>query len=154
MAFRLPLSLMLLGMGFVAGTAVSTASGEGREPLIYVVDFMKVSPGDGRAYVELEKGPWKAVHEERISRGLMRGWALYEVRYPLGTARPYDYVTVNVFDSFADAERDPALLLESVLPDVSKDEVLEETLAVRDLVRGEIWYRLDSAGVTALSPSQ
>ena len=145
-------ALLLLGTGFVVGMATSVAIAERDDPLIYVVDFMKVAPADKAAYERLERETWKAVHAERIERGLMRGWGLYEVRYPLGTAKAYDYATVNVYDSFEDAERDPSLLFPEVHPDRSADEVVAETRAARELVRGEIWYRLDQLGEADLAP--
>lgn len=141
----------LLAAGFVCGAATSVAVAEREKPLIYVVDFMSVAPGDEAAYEELERGVWKEVHAERIERGLMRAWGFYAVRYPLGTEKAYDYVTVNVFDSFEDAERDPALLFPEVHPERSPEEVVADTRAVRELVRGEIWYRLDGLGDTGLA---
>ena len=149
---RLAIGLALIGAGFVAGVATSVAVAEREDPLIYVVDFMQVEPADKAAYERLERETWKAVHAERIERGLMRGWGLYEVRYPLGTAKPYDYATVNVYDSFEDAERDPALLFPDVHPQRSAEDVIAETRAARELVRGEIWYRLDSLGDAVLAP--
>jgi len=146
------IALVLLGTGFAAGVTTSVAVAERDDPLIYVVDFMQVETADKAAYERLERETWKAVHAERIERGLMRGWGLYEVRYPLGTAKPYDYATVNVYASFDDAERDPALLFPDVHPERSVDDVIAETRAARELVRGEIWYRLDSLGDADLAP--
>lgn len=155
-AYRSPhgllVALVLLGAGFAAGVSTSVAVAEREDPLVYVVDFMKVEPADKAAYERIERETWKAVHAERIERGLMRGWGLYEVRYPLGTAKPYDYATVNVYDSFEDAERDPALLFPDVHPERSVDDVIAETRAARELVRGEIWYRLDGLGDADLAP--
>lgn len=145
-------ALVLLGAGFAAGVSTSVAVAEREDPLVYVVDFMKVEPADKAAYERLERETWKAVHAERIERGLMRGWGLYEVRYPLGTAKPYDYATVNVYGSFEDAERDPALLFPDVHPERSAEDVIAETRAARELVRGEIWYRLDGLGDADLTP--
>ncbi|WP_405219798.1 hypothetical protein [Lentisalinibacter sediminis] len=150
--YRLLIALMLLGTGFAAGVTTSVAVAERDDPLIYVVDFMKVEPADKAAYERLERETWKVVHAERIERGLMRGWGLYEVRYPLGTAKAYDYATVNVYDSFEDAERDPALLFPDVHPERSVEDVIAETRAARELVRGEIWYRLDHLGQADLAP--
>jgi len=149
---RLVIGLALLVAGFAAGVTTSVAVAERDDPLIYVVDFMQVKPADKAAYERLERETWKAVHAERIERGLMRGWGLYQVRYPLGTDKPYDYATVNVYDSFEDAERDPALLFPEVHPERSVDDVMAETRAARELVRGEIWYRLDHLGDAELAP--
>ena len=149
---HLAIGLALLVAGFAAGVTTSVAIAERDDPLVYVVDFMQVDPADKAAYERLERETWKAVHAERIERGLMRGWGLYQVRYPLGTAKEYDYATVNVYDSFEDAERDPALLFPDVHPQRSVEDVIAETRAARELVRGEIWYRLDGLGDADLAP--
>jgi len=149
---HLAIGLALLVAGFAAGVTTSVAIAERDDPIVYVVDFMQVDPADKAAYERLERGTWKAVHAERIERGLMRGWGLYQVRYPLGTAKEYDYATVNVYDSFEDAERDPALLFPDVHPERSVEDVIAETRAARELVRGEIWYRLDGLGDADLAP--
>lgn len=128
-------SLAVTGM-----VAVQSAE---RPSRIYVVDFMKVEPGGGDRYVEVETEWWKPVHAERIRRGLMHSWSLYRVRYPDGVAKDYDFVTVNVYDSFADSELDPFVLLAEVHPDADRAEIEKETLASRRMVRGEIWYRID-----------
>ena len=151
-ANRLLIAAALLAAGFALGVTTSVAIAEREDPRIYVVDFMQVDPADKAAYERLERETWKAVHGERIRRGLMRGWGLYEVRYPLGTDKPYDYATINVYDSFEDAERDPALLFPDVHPERSVEEVVAETRAARELVRGEIWYRLDHLGEADLAP--
>jgi len=149
---HLAIGLALLVAGFAAGVTTSVAIAERDDPIVYVVDFMQVDPADKAAYERLERETWKAVHAERIERGLMRGWGLYQVRYPLGTAKEYDYATVNVYDSFEDAERDPALLFPDVHPERSVEDVIAETRAARELVRGEIWYRLDGLGDADLAP--
>lgn len=110
---------------------------------IYVVDFMKVEPGDEDRYVEVETEWWKPVHAERVRRGSMHSWSLYRVRYPDGTAKEYDFVTVNVFETFADSELDPFAFLAEVHSDADTASIEEETLASRRMVRGEIWYRID-----------
>lgn len=61
---------------------------------------MKVAPGDGDAYVQMERGLWKpihetrrqqgigscgkALHEARIADDLMRGWQLQALVLPAG----------------------------------------------------------------------
>ena len=142
---RLDLRAALLMLtSFVSGGLVwaqlTEASGQ-----IYVIDYMKAAPGAAQDYVDAELDWWKPVHVERIRRGTMRAWALYRVRYPDGVAREYDFVTVNVFDNFADSELDPVPLLAEVHSDKDADEIQARTAAARQLVRGELWYRIDHA---------
>ncbi len=133
----------LLTAASLAVTGIVAAQASKVPSRIYVVDFMKVEPGDQDRYVEVETEWWKPVHAERIRQGSMHSWSLYRVRYPDGTAKEYDFVTVNVFDTFADSELDPFAFLAEVHPDADTAAIEEETLASRRMVRGEIWYRID-----------
>jgi hypothetical protein len=138
------ISPLLVAFGaFVLGGVLSAAVSDLRPPNIYVVDFMKVAPGQDEAYLQVEQAWWKPVHAERIRRGQMRAWALYRVRYPDGAERDYDFVTVNVFANFEDAERDPFELFPVVHPKLDVQLVEQETSASRRLVRGELWYQVD-----------
>lgn len=132
-------------LSFLAGGALTAALGAAAPPLVVVVDYMKTAPGREDAYVRLERELWKPVHTARIRAGAMRSWSLYKVRFPHGAAVPYDYVTVNVFDSVADADRDPLAWFPQVHPERTVPEVMRDTEAARELVRGELWYRLDHA---------
>ncbi len=136
-------TLLVAVFAFIFGGVLSAAVLEVQPPKIYIVDFMKVEPGQDEAYLQVEREWWKPVHEDRIRRGQMHAWALYRVRYPDGTQRDYDFVTVNVFDKFEDAERDPFELFPLVHPELDIERVEQETLASRRLVRGELWYQID-----------
>ena len=136
-------TLLLTVCAFIFGAFLSAAVSDVQSPKIYVVDFMKVEPGQEEAYLQVERKWWKPVHTDRIRRGQMRAWALYRVRYPDGTERDYDFVTVNVFDNFEDAERDPFELFPVVHPELDVQLVEQETLVSRRLVRGELWYQVD-----------
>ena len=126
-----------------AVTGIVAAQSSAAPSRIYVIDYMKVEPGDGDRYVEMETEWWKPVHAERIRRGDMHSWGLYRVRWPDGTAKAYDFVTVNVYDSYADSDKDPLAVFREVHPDADRHEVERNTLESRRLVRGEIWYRID-----------
>ena len=139
---KFPAVPLLMGLSFIVGGAVYGALAEPAKR-IYIVDYMKVEPGREQDYMEVETDWWKPVHAERIRNGSMHAWRLYKVRYPDGTQRDYDYVTVNVFDSFEDSERDPYPLFDAVHPDIDVAEVERRTLAARNLVRGELWYLVD-----------
>lgn len=127
----------------LAVTGIVAAQSAGPPSRIYVVDFMKVEPGDDDRYVDLETKWWKPVHARRIRDGSMHAWSLYRVRYPDGVAKEYDFVTVNVFDSFEASEMDPLALLAEVHVDGDTAAIEKETLDSRRMVRGEIWYRID-----------
>lgn len=136
-------TLLLTVCAFIFGGVLSAAVSDVQPPKIFVVDFMKVEPGQDAAYLQVEREWWKPVHTERIRRSQMRAWALYRVRYPDGMERDYDFVTINVFDNFEDAERDPFELFPVVHPELDIQLVEQETLASRRLLRGELWYQVD-----------
>jgi hypothetical protein len=133
----------LLTATSLAVTGIVAAQSNDAPSRIYVVDFMKVEPGDEDRYMRVETRWWKPVHAERIRDGSMHAWSLYRVRYPDGAAKEYDFVTVNVFDNFGDSELDPFDFLGSVHPNADISAIEEETMASRRLARGEIWYRID-----------
>ena len=60
----------------------------------YIVDYMKVKPGMNDKYLECEK-VWKTIHADRLKKGIITGWELFQVRFPSGTNTEYDYVTVT-----------------------------------------------------------
>ncbi len=91
----------------------------------------------------MERELWKPVHRERIRTGKLRSWTLYAVRFPFGTEQTYDYVTVNEYNSLADADRPLDDVFAKVHPTVPLQEIGRRTLGARQLVRGEVWYRLE-----------
>lgn len=125
----------------IAGIVAAQSSAEPSR--VYVIDYMKVEPGDGDRYVETETKWWKPVHEERMRRGEMHSWGLYRVRWPDGAEKEYDFVTVNVFDTYADSDKDPFAVFGEVHPNADRQAVERNTMESRRLVRGEVWYRID-----------
>ena len=119
---------------------------------VYVtVAYMKVPPGGGNAYGELE-ALWKPVHQARVDAGMILGWYLYEIQSPSGTEVHHNYATVTVFGSFEAMENSyPEGVWEKVHPGVDMDEVFEKTRTARDLVRGETWQLLDQMPETPLA---
>jgi len=148
MRIGIPLLATATAGAFLAGSLTSAASTQAQQmqpPSVYVVNFMKANPGKVQEHLQLERETWKPVHQERIRAGQMRSWALYGVQYPFGSAREYDFVTIDTYASLADAERDISALFAKVHPGASLLEVGPRTEAARNLVRGEVWSRIDSA---------
>ena len=145
MTLRRLLVPALVPTAFVAGTAVSTAFTQQGQPapIVMEIDFMKVAPDKEDDYLRLERELWKPVHQERIRTGQLRSWTLYSVRYPFGADQAYSFVTVNEYNTLADADRSSEEAFARVHPKVPLQEILRRTFAARQLVRGEIWYRLD-----------
>jgi hypothetical protein len=136
----------LIPTAFLLGTFVNTGFTQ-QQPANPVVEVacMKVDPLKEEEYLRLERETWKPMHQERIRRGQMRSWTLYEVRYPAGSQRECDYRTVNVYNSFSDTERPLADIVTKVHPNIPIAELARRTIASRDLARGELWYQVVQA---------
>lgn len=161
MASTRPILLGTTVVSFVAGSLTSAAfvSGQGGSakgrpaqpppPAVVEVDFMKVPPGHDDEYVRVERELWKPLHQERVRRGQLLSWGLYARQYPGGDGAEYNYVTVNVYGSFADADRDLTDVFERVHPKMPLDTLIQRTEHARSLVRNEVWRRLDQTAAVA-----
>ena len=137
----------MIPTAFLLGTLVNTGFTQqaAANPGVVEVSCMKVDPLKDEDYLKLEHDIWKPMHQERIKRGFMRSWALYEVRYPIGSERECDYHTVNVYNSLADIDRPLADIVAKVHPNRPIAELGRQTVNSRDLRRGELWYEVDRA---------
>lgn len=136
----------LIPTAFLLGTFVNTGFTQQQaapDPLVVSVAFMKVDPSKHEEYRRLEREIWRPMHQERIRQGQMRSWTVYAVRFPGGTKRDYDYAVVNTYNSMADMERSIVDLVPRIHPNLPLDELSRRTGAARELVRGEMWYRID-----------
>jgi hypothetical protein len=136
----------LIPAAFLLGTFVNTGfTQQGANPAVVEVSCMKVDPLKNDEYLKLEHDVWKPMHQERIKRGFMRSWTLYEVRYPAGSQRECDYHTVNVYNSLADIDRPLTDIVAKVHPKTPIADLARRTITGRDMTRGELWYEVDRA---------
>ena len=135
----------LIPTAFLLGTLVNTGFTQqaAATPTIVEVGCMKVDPLKEEEYLKLEHDLWRPVHQERIKRGQLRSWTLYEVRYPAGSQRECDYRTVNVYNSLADTDRPIADVFTKVHPSIPISDVVRRTVMGRDMRNGELWYQVD-----------
>ncbi len=111
-------------------------------PVAYI-GYMKPEPSGG--YVSLERRYWKPIHQERVNRGILKSWALYQVRFPAGTNREYNFFTIQLCDKFQDLETQyPAGIWEKVHPTVKESEIGDRTNAARKMVRTEVLGLLEN----------
>ncbi len=118
---------------------------QSNQPLFFLVDYMKATPGKSTDYVNAEKGVWKKIHQERKRRGLIQSWYMYAVSYA-GTASEYDYVTVTVVSGFDKLENPWGDLFNGGLEKLlTKDEyaAANGVGALRNLLRTEVYYGED-----------
>lgn len=111
----------------------------------YIVDYMKVEPGNHAEYLELEK-VWKKVHQANIDAGKYEHWTLENVEYPFGTQVEYNYLTrINL-----SGEKQLANYIENwEMPDLqsilTEEEMamMKRTNEIRTFVKSEVWSRTD-----------
>jgi hypothetical protein len=133
--------LMTLAVCFAS---VLPAHSQENETSYIEIDYMKVNRASQVEYVKLEKEIWKPIHQERVSAGKIVGWYLYRVSYPGGTEVHHNYTTVTVYRTFKDMENSyPLETWRKVHPNLSTTDLWRKTGNARDLVRSEVWRRLD-----------
>ena len=106
------------------------------------VDYMHVEPGNEEAYLAVERGLWKPIHERLIADGISTGWGTYQMLYPLGTSQPYNFGTVTTHSAWQ--SYDFVSTAEAVHPDMTWTEIATQTEATRALVKGQIWSLIAS----------
>jgi hypothetical protein len=135
----------LIPTAFLIGTFVNIGFTQqaAPPPLVVSVAFMKVDPTKDDEYRRLEREIWRPMHQERIRQGQMRSWTVYQVRFPFGTKKEYDYAVVNTYNSVADMERSILDVFPRIHPNMPVAELSRRTFSARELVRGEMWYQVD-----------
>ncbi len=109
--------------------------------LFIEVDLMKVKQGEEGNYVDLEQKVWKPIHQERINKGIIVGWVLYEVMYT-GSDDAYNYATVNVYANPGNLETPyQGIDAEKIHPGLDLDKEYEKTLNTRTLVKKQLMGR-------------
>jgi hypothetical protein len=138
MGFVLIISMVVFSMP-------KTVLAQGSANLFIEVDFMKVKPGEEGNYVELEQSVWKPLHQDRINKGVIVGWILYQLMYT-GAADAYNFATVNVYAN-PDHLEDPykGVNFEKVHPGKDLKKEFEKTLNARVLVKKQLMSRASYA---------
>ena len=112
------------------------------------VNYMKVKEGNLANYLEMESEWWKPLHQAMKDQGTRAGWGLYELVLPRGSGLPYTCATVDFhhsFDTVAGGNLAAAIL--AAYPDADEgdmEDMTEETLKARSMVRTELWRLVGS----------
>ena len=130
----------------VALVAMQTVAAQEQQRHTYaVIDYMKVETGKSDEYKSVETDIWKKIHQRRIADGAILYWGLYELKNDEDNGRRYNFMTVNVYDSFAKIEEPN--FLETIAKVYSNDDMsahMARTEAARDLIWSELWH-IDNA---------
>jgi hypothetical protein len=115
------------------------------ENLFIELDLMKVKPGDEGNYVELEQNLWKPIHRERINKGIIVGWILYQVMYT-GADDAYNYATITAYSNPKKIENSyQGIEFEKIHPGKDMNKELEKTYTSRTLVQRQLMGRANYA---------
>lgn len=121
---------------------VGNVGNDGPAPYLEV-GYMDVSSAANEEYLSVERDLWKPLHEATLGTGSKTGWALYTLVVPYGTDYPYNYATVSTYTSLNFDLSYPEAS-ETAHPDMQWEAIVERTLESRDLVKGQIWSRVDA----------
>jgi len=113
----------------------------GQNPTV-IASFMKVTPGQEAAYLEVEQA-WKKIHQKAVNEGMLIGWQLYR-KLHTSTTDPYDYITVNWFKNY-EATFDLYLTpewAEEIFPLNEQAEIMAKTLVTRNHVSQEVYHQV------------
>lgn len=110
-------------------------------PAKYVrLDYMKVKPGKDSDYLKAETEDWMPFHQTLVNEGQSTGWGLWQSVFPSGTDSPYDYVTSNRYNTYAQVmETDYEKTFQKASPSKKLDDIFNRTTQSRDLVKSELW---------------
>lgn len=133
--------IIAMAVSFMAGTVMAQQNTN----LFIEVDLMKVKPGEEGNYVELEQKIWKPLHQERINKGIIVGWVLYQVMYT-GADDAYNYATVNVYANPANLENPyQGIDAGKIIPGIDVQKEIGKTLNARTLVKKQLLSRANYA---------
>jgi hypothetical protein len=129
-----------LGLTGAAQTQPTATSAE-----YVMINFMKVPAGGAPAYIELERNTMRPIMQERIKRGTIRRWAAYQVLWPRGDEREYDFVTMDVHPTYADTapatperQKIQQEILAKVHGNLTQADLQKRVNAARTIVRGQM----------------
>jgi len=122
-------------------------SAQGNDQTWFVIDYMKTKPGMTDKYLECEK-VWKTIHAERVKKGIIVGWELFQVRFPAGANTEYDYATVTTvkggWQGYGKLDADWSEDYAKLIPK-DKMPLVENTGSYRTLVKTEVHAMVDGA---------
>lgn len=125
----------------------SALGNNNNEPSNYLMmDYMAVRLGRELEYQMLEDEVAKPLHEHRMEQDIMEGWEMYQLIAPGGIDYGYNFATGNYFSELEHIEYGfNEELIRSQNPDVDMAEFFDHIWSTRDLVRSEIWQKVNSA---------
>lgn len=140
-------TIRLSAIGIAAAVFVltdATLAQDDAPPRYVSVDCMKSTSTD---YVDIETDVWLPMHQARVGRGAITGWALYWVQY--GDRSRCDYYTVTSFVGAEqlNADHSVAEIFAAVHPDRNLKQEMANTAGARTHVATYLWQSVDRTAV-------
>lgn len=138
---NLTTSKVYQGMDFLQSDPSST-----KQPKYLVVNSMKVKNGLYEEYEHFEKKLIKPIHAEMMKNGGRTAWGLYQLVMPRGDAQPFDYSTVDFYNTWADMgnQQDYVKIHNKVNPDMSYESLSKIMNDTRSLTQSEVWVLIST----------
>jgi hypothetical protein len=76
-------------------------------------------------YPAFERNTWQAVNQEMVAQGHLEAWALYKLKYPIGSNSTYNYLAIHIYKNWEQILA-PAQNLEAVLKKVKPGTTVEK----------------------------
>lgn len=112
------------------------------------LEYIKLPTNNWNGYWTEIQDKWKPLYEDMITKGQMKSWKLFWVRFPAGTEIPYDIVNVSFYpDSVGLANRSVSKFYQAnKKPDeVSFNEMERPLLDIVDKVKVETYQIVEEA---------
>ena len=122
------------------------AAALGEETSKYIlVNRMKVKPGQGSVYRDLEKEIIQPIMEEAVNQGMRHSWIAWE-KWPGDT--DFQFVTVDGYAEYGQWQNGwiGEEIINAVHPDLSTDELVEKISRARTMKSTELWKLVDAVG--------
>ncbi|SOE19709.1 hypothetical protein SAMN06298216_0213 [Spirosomataceae bacterium TFI 002] len=129
-------SSVFYGMDFLQADPKST-----KQAKYLVVNYMKVKDGKYEEYENFERKLIKPIHVEMMKNGGRSAWGMYQKVMPRGEAQPFDFTTVDFYDTWADMNNQQSYrkVHEKVNPEMSWERMNKIMNDSRTLTQSEVW---------------
>ena len=117
-----------------------------KPPKYLMINMMKVKPGDEVAYEAMETKLVKPMLVAMMKSGGRVSWARQNLLLPGGSNQPFNFVTVDGYDKWADIGQggDAAAVIKKVHPGMTLAAYGKQIEATRQLVNQELWELIDT----------
>lgn len=110
-----------------------------------MMDYMDVRLGRELEYQMLEDEVAKPLHKQRMDDNRMEGWEMYQLITPGGIDYGYNFATGNYFSDLSHIEFGfNEELIRNQNPNVDLAQFFDHIWSTRDLVRSEVWQKIES----------